>query len=157
MKLSWTYPLYKGGFRLWECKTSLSLANAALFLNLTERRYAVERLGVDPRRALRVRNGIGECFVERAKVLLNRGPSIEPPKNIAFIGRYSDLKGAQYLRAAMLAVLSKNPDSKMGLFGTIMGRDRVLADYPKEFRNRIHVVPTYENDQLPDLLADTTS
>ncbi|HEV2037021.1 MAG TPA: glycosyltransferase family 4 protein [Candidatus Eremiobacteraceae bacterium] len=153
LKLSWAYPIYKGGFRLWECRTSLSLANAALFLNFTERRYAVERLGVDPSRAVRVRNGIGDCFVQNAKSLLNCKPSADSPKNIASIGRYSDLKGAQYLRAAMRSVLSKNPKSTMGLFGTMVDRNSVLAEYPSEIRNRIHVVPAYENDQLPKLLA----
>jgi glycosyltransferase involved in cell wall biosynthesis len=153
LKLSWTYPIYKGGFRLWESRTSLSLANAALFLNFTERLYAVERLGVDSSRAVRVKNGIGDCFVQNAKSLLNRGPSADSPMNIAFIGRYSDLKGAQYLRAAMSSVLSKNPNSTLGLFGTVLNRNSVLADYPSELRNRIDVVPAYENDQLPKLLA----
>ncbi len=153
LKLSWTYPIYKGGFRLWECRTSLSLANAALFLNGVELQYAVERLGVDPSRAVRVRNGIGDCFVQSAKSLLNQKLPIGSPKNVAFIGRYSDLKGATYLRVAMRSVLSKNPHSTLGLFGTMVDRESVLAEYPSEIRNRIHVVPAYENDRLPSLLA----
>lgn len=153
LKLSWTYPIYKGGFRLWECRMSLSLANAALFLNDVELQYAVERLGVDPSRAVRVRNGIGDCFVQSAKSLLNQKLPIDSPKNVAFIGRYSDLKGAHYLRVAMRCVLSKNSHSTLGLFGTMVDRESVLAEYPSEIRNRIHVMPAYENDQLPNLLA----
>lgn len=152
LRLSWTYPLYKGGFRLWESRASLSLAHAALFLNDTELRYAVERLGVDPARAVRVRNGIADRFVANATSLLSGRAPAGAPQNVAFVGRYSDLKGAQETRAAMRSVLCAHPAVRFGLFGTAADRERVLADYPEDVRDRIHVVPAYENAELPRLL-----
>lgn len=152
LKLRWTYPLYKGGVRLWECRASLTLAGAALFLNETELRYAVDRLGVDPARAVRVRNGIADRFVRNATSLLAASPRAGAALNVAFVGRYSDLKGARETRAAMGSVLSAHPAVRFGLFGTMAGRDRVLADYPPDVRDRIRVVPDYENSELPTLL-----
>ncbi len=153
LQLSWKYPVYHGGFRLWECGMSFSHANAALFLSSVDQQYAVAHLGVDPSRAIRVRNGIADCFVERARSLLIRKPPFNPPQNIAFIGRYTEMKGRRYLRLAMRALLSKHPKSNLGLFGTMVDRSAVLADFPSELRNRIFVVPTYDNEHLPTLLA----
>lgn len=152
-KLSWKYPIYHGGVRLWECRTSFALADLALFLNDSERQYAIQRLGVRPNRAAVVKNGIAELFIERARTLLAFPNRIDPPKNIAFIGRYSELKGRRYLRSAMRSILSRYPESTLGLFGVMKESNEVLADYPPEFRHRITVVRTYANEDLVNLLS----
>lgn len=151
-RLSWKYPIYHGGFRLWECRMSFARADAALFLNGVDLNYAVERLGVSPHRAVRVRNGVADCFIDNARRLSESVPPMDRPRNIAFIGRYTPMKGSRCLRLAMTSILMKNPTSVLGLFGTMVDRSVVLADYPKEVHDRILVVPNYDNEDLPGLL-----
>ena len=151
--LSWRYPLYHGGFRLWECRTSFACAHAAFFLNRNDLRYAVDRLGVDRARAVQIRNGIAECFVERAKILLDQ-PAQEPkPRHVAFIGRYSEMKGNRFLRAAMTEILKRHPESRLGLFGVGIAESAVLEDFPRAVQSRIQVLSSYENNDLPELLS----
>jgi glycosyltransferase involved in cell wall biosynthesis len=152
-KLSWKYPIYHGGYRLWECATSFSRAHVALFLNGVDRAYAVERLGVAPHRAVVVKNGIADCFLQTAGWLLTQTSAVNAPRNIAFIGRYTEMKGCVELRTAMRAVLAKYPGSILGLFGTVADAETVIADYPVELRGRIRVLPTYKNEELPRLLS----
>jgi glycosyltransferase involved in cell wall biosynthesis len=151
-KLSWKYPIYHGGFRLWECRISFSHADATLFLNEAHLRYAIEHLGVSPERAIRVRNGIAEHFLERAKALMAATPQSESPQGVAFIGRYEEMKGSRYLGIAMREILAANPSARLGLFGAMIDPSMVLADYPAELRSRIFVMPTYRNEDLPRLL-----
>jgi len=151
-KLSWKYPIYHGGFRLWECRMSFLHADAALFLNDGHLQYAIERLGVHPDRAVRVRNGIADCFIERARSLMTHTLPIYSPSNIAFIGRHSDMKGSRYLCRAMRAILAASPRSTFGVFGAMVDPNVVLAEYPPELRSRIFVVPSYRNEDLPRLL-----
>lgn len=152
-KLSWKYPIYHGGYRLWECAMSFSRAHAALFLNRVDLQYAVAHLGVEPRRAILLKNGIADCFVENARSLVDQAAPADPPRHVAFIGRYTEMKGRVELRHAMRALLAAYPGSTFGLFGTIADPSSVLADYPSELRSRIRVVPTFKNDELPRLLA----
>jgi hypothetical protein len=63
MDQSWKYPLYHGGYRLWEVRHSLISSDVALFLNAGDRNHAIDRLGVHPERALVVRNGISQAFI----------------------------------------------------------------------------------------------
>src|SRR5919202_5146908 len=63
LHLSWKYPLYHGGFRLWEVATSLRCADLALLLNRRDLEYAVEKLRVKRERIRLVANGIPEKFL----------------------------------------------------------------------------------------------
>ncbi len=153
-RLSWKYPIYHGGFRLWECRISFSHANGALFLNNVDLEYAVDHLGVDNRRAVRVRNGIADYFIDNALTLLADTRVARTPRNIAFIGRYTEMKGRNCLRTAMRAILTRYENVKLGLFGTLATGKDVLQDYPSELRSRIFVAPAYSNSDLITLLDD---
>jgi len=63
LHLSWKYPLYHGGFRLWEVVSSLQDADLSLFANHGDLEYGVEKLGVDPGRTRVFANGIPEAFL----------------------------------------------------------------------------------------------
>lgn len=152
LRLSWKYPIYNGGFQLWESKISFAHADGSLFLNGRELRYGVERLGVDPSRALCVRNGIAEHFIDKAGALLASNDEAAVPQNVAFIGRYKTMKGSSHLRRAMSSVLTKYPKSRLGIFGSMLDENVILADFPAEVRDRISVSPYYNNDTLPRLL-----
>ncbi|MDO9713964.1 glycosyltransferase family 4 protein [Paracraurococcus lichenis] len=154
LRLSWKYPIYHGGFRLWECRMSFALADAALFLNETELDYAVKRLGVKHSRAHRIPNGIGGAFVNTAERLTAAECCARQPSNLAFVGSYLERKGVEELRGAMISVLRHFPDAKLSYFGVAADPDAILVTYPAELRTRVSVVSRYRNEDLPNLLAD---
>lgn len=153
---SWKYPLYNGGYRLWECRKSFQLADLLLLLNETERQYARARFGVDAGKIAKLGNGIDECFASVARCLIanDRVALPDAPVNVAFAGRAVFWKGFPFLVEAMTAVLARYPQMKLGLFGTGGTQESVLAAFPDALRPQIVVMPRYENATLPALLAD---
>lgn len=147
--LSWKYPIYHGGWRLWEVARSLRVADVALFLNRADRDFAVSRLGVAPERAVVVHNGISERLVG----LPPPTPAPEGSGRIAVIGSYLPMKGIAYAATALNAWLPDRPGWQVTFLGTGVGRDAVLADYDVSLHDRISIVPRYRNDDLPHLLA----
>ena len=93
LELSWKYPLYHGGFRLWEVEQSLRRSDLMLFSNRSDLDYAVQHLKVSRTKATVVANGIPATF---------RGLPFEPhdgdsrPIRIAQIGTYIPRKGVEY-------------------------------------------------------------
>jgi glycosyltransferase involved in cell wall biosynthesis len=151
---SWKYPLYWGGYRLWECRQSFHFADVSLVLNEAERQYALTRFNVDVGQTEKIGNGIDECFAQIAQRLLRDAPSCtDEPVNVAFAGRAVFWKGFSYLAEAMTGILTRHPAVKLGLFGTGGTVESVLSAFPAEVRDRISVVPRYENEALPELLA----
>lgn len=63
LHLSWKYPIYHGGFRLWEVANSLRGADLSLFGNHRDLEYAVETLGIDAQRVRLFANGIPAEFL----------------------------------------------------------------------------------------------
>lgn len=153
-KLSLLYPIYNGGWRLQEVAMSMRGADAVLVLNSAELRYAVERLRVDPGRALQVRNGIPNALIENARLLLRAPKQDVTVTRIAFIGSFLPMKGVTYLRDAMLQVLVECPQTTITYFGAKDMAGAILPTYPPELHHRVSVVPRFNNSELPRLLAD---
>jgi glycosyltransferase involved in cell wall biosynthesis len=151
--LSWKYPIYHGGYRLWECAVSFRQADVALFLNEPDLAVAIGRLGVGREAAAKVRNGVDQAFIDRATVLAAGEPDAARPRNIAFIGSFLPRKGVEYLRPAAIAVMRDHPDVQLGYFGSGVDARTVRAEYPEALRDRIHVTQDYRNDELPGLLG----
>ena len=149
-RLSWKYPLYRGGFHLWEVATSLRRADLALFLNRYDLEYATKKLNVRPERARIVANGIPEGFLN----LPFEGTPIaqDTPVRIAQVGSYIARKGVKYAAPAVNAILARHPWAHMTFLGTGCSADQVLADYEPSVRSRIKVVPRYVHAELPALL-----
>lgn len=149
-ELSWRYPLYWGGFRLWEVAKSLRGADVALFLNPLERDYAIERLGVEESRAHVVPNGIPDQFL---------ASPLEPPPSgegetigIAQVGGWRYLKGVNDSVAALTEVLARHPNAMASFIGTGVPAEEIHPKFPEELRARIRVVPAYDRLTLPEQL-----
>jgi glycosyltransferase involved in cell wall biosynthesis len=149
IKLSWKYPLYHGGLRLWEVAQSLRVADGAFLLNKEDRRYASEQLNVFYERSIVVRNGLSEVILAAP---MAAPPMTDSQVSIAIIGSYIPGKGVQYAASALNALLPRYPDVRVTLLGTGRSAGVVTADYAAEVRSRIQVVPSYRNEQLPQLL-----
>ncbi len=75
---------------------------------------------------------------------------------VAFIGNWNDRKGAKDWPAIAALVRRRRPGARFLFLGTGLGREQVLGDFPAELRDSIEVVPSYESDDLPGLLAAAT-
>ncbi|MBD2017735.1 glycosyltransferase family 4 protein [Microcoleus sp. FACHB-53] len=150
LRLSWKYPIYHGGFRLWEVATSLRGADLALFLNHRDLDYAVEQLGVKPEQTRLVANGMPEVFLN-----LPFDPTPEAKDatiGIAQVGTYIPRKGISYSVPALNAILDRYPQVKVSLLGTGCPESQVYADFNPAVRDRVLVIPHYTHESLPTLL-----
>jgi len=150
LHLSWKYPLYHGGFRLWEVATSIRYADLVLLLNHPDAEYVVEKLGVNSEQTRIVANGIPEEFLNL--------PFEPMPKAqdsaicIAQVGNYIARKGIEYGAVALNAILARYPQVKVSFLGTGCSEAEVHADFEPAVRDRIRVIPRYSHEALPDLL-----
>lgn len=150
LRLSWKYPLYHGGFRLWEVAMSLRCADLVLLLNRRDAQYAVEQLGVKPERTRIVANGIPEAFLNLA---FEPMPDVENATiGIAQVGNYIPRKGIHYSTPALNTILDRYSQVKVSFLGTGRSQAEVLADFDPKVRDRIQVVPRYSQEMLPTLL-----
>ncbi|MBW4443622.1 MAG: glycosyltransferase family 4 protein [Plectolyngbya sp. WJT66-NPBG17] len=149
LKLEWKYPLYRGSIRLWEAATSMRQSDLVLLLNQRDRDYVVETLGVHPDRAHVIANGIPETMLN---LPFEPTPSESEPIKIAQVSSYIVRKGIQYGTPALNAILKRYPKAEVSLFGTECPTDQVYLDFDPEVRDRVTVIPYYENHRLPELL-----
>jgi glycosyltransferase involved in cell wall biosynthesis len=150
LRLSWKYPLYHGGLRLWEVAQSLRSGDLALLLNQDDADYAIHQLGVDPDRVEIVANGIPAEFLNLPlePTPLDRSATIR----IAQVGSYIPRKGIGYGVPAVNQLLQRHPQVVMSFLGTGCCEDRVHADFDPDVRDRVKVTPHYDHQLLPSLL-----
>jgi glycosyltransferase involved in cell wall biosynthesis len=149
-RLSWKYPLYHGGFRLFEVATSLKDADLALLLNRRDLDYAVEKLGVKPEKARIVANGIPDVFLNLS---FEPTPTAEDATIcLAQVGSYIPRKGVHYGTPALNAILARYPQVKVSFLGTGCSEAEVYQDFEPAVRDRILVIPRYSHETLPNLL-----
>jgi glycosyltransferase involved in cell wall biosynthesis len=149
---SWKYPLYRGGFHLWEVAQSLRCADLAFLLNQLDLKYTVETLGVHLDHVFVTHNGIPDSFLNRPLDL--NAPDTHSPLKIAQIGTYIARKGIQYSVPALNAVLARHSNVKLTLLGTDCPADQVLADFDAALGDRITVIPRFDHLHLPELIKD---
>jgi glycosyltransferase involved in cell wall biosynthesis len=147
-RLTWKYPIYHGGWRLWEVKRSLLLADRAIFANARDLRYAREVLGVPAERLTVLPYGIREHFHKAERV----GSGDDQLLRLAFVGAWLPSKGTQTLVDAVSRIDERDVDFSLTLLGT-REDEGVLAAFPERIRSRVRVVASYDNASLPDLLA----
>lgn len=149
LKIGWKYPLYRASIRLWEVATSMRQSDLVLLLNNRDRDYVVEKLGVHPDRAHVVANGIPEAMLD---LPFEPTPAENEPIKIAQVSSYIVRKGIQYGTPALNALLKRYPKVELSLFGTECPADQVYPDFDPEVRDRVTVIPYYENHRLPEML-----
>jgi glycosyltransferase involved in cell wall biosynthesis len=86
--------------------------------------------------------------------------SAEPPAGpptIGFVGTFDPRKGMCDFPKLVARILGSIPEARFRLLGTagmVPDAAEVLAHFPRRHRPRIEVVPRYEPDRLPAILAD---
>lgn len=149
-RLSWKYPLYHGGFRLWEVRQSLRLSDRVVLLNPLDRDYARDRLGVPAEQICLIPHGLPEPF----RALPPPALLAEGPLRLAFVGTWIQRKGREDAVAVAVALLEQGVAFSLSILGTGAGESEVLASFPAAVRERIRVVPRYRHAELPALLRE---
>lgn len=148
MKLSWKYPLYHGGYRLWEIARSFQLADGAVFLNRDDREYAIRKFGL--RASAVIGNGIPDYLLGLpAPKKLEEG---EKTIRIAIIGSYISRKGIQFAAEALTKVMMQHDGVEVTFLGTQCPPEAVWKDYTHSLHHRIKVIPRFVHEELPALL-----
>ena len=147
---SWKYPIYNGGYRLWEVATSLQHAELVLMLNRRDADFTIETFNIEVDRVHVVANGIPEVFLDLPLEIASEEQ--DSLCHIVQIGTYIPRKGIQYSVPALNAILNRHPQVKVSFLGTCCPADQVYADFDSTIRDRIHVVPRYCHEDLPGLI-----
>jgi glycosyltransferase involved in cell wall biosynthesis len=150
LNLSWKYPLYNGGFRLWEVATSLRCADLVFLLNRQDLKYSTEHLGVSQQRAYVCPNGIPDEFLN---LPFAPAPTLEDSTiRIAQIGTYIPRKGIQYSVPALNRILQRHPQVQVSFLGAACPEEQVHTDFEPSVRDRVKVIPRFQHENLPTLL-----
>ncbi|MFC5701768.1 glycosyltransferase family 4 protein [Cohnella faecalis] len=147
-RLSWKYPIYHGGFRLWEVAQSFRKADGAVFLNQAEQSYGRDKFGMNFTAV--IGNGIPAYLIGReiAQTPLEADSNVA----IAVVGRYGTLKGSLDAAKALAPLMRSRANVTVTFLGTQCEASKVHEDYPAELHARIRVIPRYKHEELPELL-----
>lgn len=148
--LSWKYPIYHGGYRLWEVAQSLRRADRVIFLNDIDRQFAADNLGVVKEKSSVVAMGVADYFYAQAKPAV--AGAAGAPLRLAFLSSWIPRKGSDVLTAAMKTVRAAGIPFELTLFGAGVPSETVLADFDESLRPSITVVPRFKHTELPSLL-----
>jgi glycosyltransferase involved in cell wall biosynthesis len=150
LHLSWKYPLYHGGFRLWEVAESLKTADLALLPNRADLNYAVDNLGVNPNLAQTFVNGVLAEFIGLS---YEETPQAETALiRIAQVSTHIPRKGIHYSVPALNTILARYPYVQVTLLGTVDSEAQVKAAFDPAICDRVTVIPRFDHDTLPVLL-----
>jgi glycosyltransferase involved in cell wall biosynthesis len=148
--LSHKYPVYHGGFHLWEVRQSLVRADAQILPHALDFDYATQWLGVHPDTASIVPNGVADRLLAASPV---SSATMDGPISLAFIGSWIPRKGIRDVVEMTRALVASGTPFTLQLLGTGLGERDVLGAFPEAARANIVVVPRYEPEALPGLLA----
>lgn len=94
---------------------------------------------------------------ERREALAASVASVEArwqKKQIAFIGMWSPRKGSRDWAEIVRQIRARTPEARFLFLGTMISSDKVWKDLEMEPADFIEIVPQFDPDQLPRLLAD---
>jgi glycosyltransferase involved in cell wall biosynthesis len=152
-ELSWRYPIYNGGFRLWEVGQSVRVADAVLVLTEDEREFVVERLHAKAEAVRVVPHGLDDSLLA-APSFAERRQSDDQAVRLCFIGNWIDRKGILDVVRSVELLLSHGTRFDLLVAGAGRQKEDVLAAFPTEAKGNIRVVERYHREDLAQLLAD---
>lgn len=154
-KLSWKYRIYRGGFHLWEVAKSFQYSDLAFLLNRQEADYVIKNFGLPTDRVHIFPNGIPDKFLG---LPFSPTPEIDNIIQIAQVGTYIPRKGIKYSAPVLNRLLFRYPQLRVTFLGTSCYEcstvDAVYSDFDDSVCDRITVIPKYDLEELPKLLAE---
>ncbi|MBV9848955.1 MAG: glycosyltransferase family 4 protein [Armatimonadetes bacterium] len=146
--LSWKYPVYHGGYRLWEVKKSLQQADHCILLNEADCRYVCNNFHVPSERVSVTPMGISDRYCG----LPPPARRADPKLRLAFVGSWIPRKGTKTMVETVMRLRRAGLDFALSIFGS--GKAPVWDDFSATLHERLDVRPEYRNAELPSLLLD---
>ncbi|MFA9558196.1 glycosyltransferase family 4 protein [Evansella sp. AB-rgal1] len=151
INLSWKYPIYWGGYRLWEVSKAIKKSEFSIVLNKNDKDYVVSQFGVAEEKVNIVQNGVPEYFLNQE---FNKEKLDRKIIRIAQVGSYIQRKGIDYSSEVLNKILTKYSNVEVTFFGTGCSKERVLKDYDPQLTDRISIVEKYDHRELPKYLEN---
>ena len=148
-RAGWTTQLYHFHYRLWEVARDLRRARVVFFLNQEDARWAMARLDLSADKIHVLPNGVAE----RLLALPEPAPAPDRPFHLLFLGAWSPAKGADVLPRIAARLFRSDPRFRLTCAGVGEPPERVLAGFAAEDRERVTVIPRYDWEELPPILA----
>lgn len=133
--------------------TSLEQSDVIQVQNRLDAALLIKK-GFDKNKIIVVPNGITE---ERSLSLRKDRELFQKYFTIAFIGTFDFRKGAMDFPFIVKNLLKKYPDCRFKFIGTkglYSTADQVLNFFSKKFQKSIEVIPTFEPEELPEILRE---
>jgi glycosyltransferase involved in cell wall biosynthesis len=153
LDLSWRYPIYHGGLRLWEVAQSIRAADAVLVPTENERRFVVDRLRANEATTRVVPHGIDPNLLRLPTGTERKAPQSRSAR-LCFLGNWFDQKGISDVVETVEALTMRGTPFKLLIAGTGRRPEDVVAAFPTDARARLRVVERYRRHQLAELLSD---
>lgn len=100
--------------------------------------------------------GLSQQRLDAFRLAAHDVPTRLKERTIAFIGTWNARKGARDWPEIVRRIRGLHPGTKFQFLGTALARERVCEEFCPEDRPAIEVIPRFESDQLPSLLAGAT-
>ncbi|MEI6735679.1 MAG: glycosyltransferase family 4 protein [Actinomycetes bacterium] len=139
LRLRWRYRLYHGGWRLTEVRRSIGVADLKLVLNLTEKAYLTEILGVRPASVVITAPVAGQAFDEIA-------PTSPRPYRLLVVGGQQWRKGATDHAVVVETLLRSDPDLEVTWLGI------ATAPVAHDLVHRVRCIERYEPEEFGQIL-----
>jgi glycosyltransferase involved in cell wall biosynthesis len=149
----------RGAARRREVDVALEFADRTIseadLVNVSndDARSELARHGIPPEKIVVLPFGL----TQRARKQLGSVPSTPPIQPVVgFVGTFDFRKGAADFPRIVEAITASVPDVRFLLLGTEglhRGVSQVLAFFPRRLRPKVEVIPRFEPDELPALLA----
>jgi glycosyltransferase involved in cell wall biosynthesis len=125
---------------VWQARLGLRQADVAICLNEEDR--AELHKSLPTARVCKVRNGVGDEFLDAAPADAARASS-----SILFLGSWLPRKGILDLVPAVSSVLRKWPSCTFTAAGTGVDAEPILGAFPADVVSRVRVIPKVSSDQ----------
>jgi glycosyltransferase involved in cell wall biosynthesis len=149
MDLSAKYPIYHGGYRLWEVRRSLATSDATIFLNEIDRRFAVDRLSIAREATFVVPNGAPDALLDR---MVEAPVPHSARLSLVFIGSWIPRKGTVAIVGATKLLVERGIPFTLAVLGAGRRAEEVRGAFGEDVRPFVTIESGYVPADLPSLV-----
>jgi glycosyltransferase involved in cell wall biosynthesis/GT2 family glycosyltransferase len=148
--LSYKYPFYHGGYRLWEVQQSIVRSDHTIVSNETDRDFIIDQMDVSPLLVTAISSGIGGQFIGLAPPA---PVDAAMPLRLVVVGPWTDRHGRRVVVQTAALLHQANVPFTLTLLGSGADEVETRMDFPADARPHIRVMPEYRPSDLPALLG----
>jgi len=130
---------------------TLPRATGIWCVNNEDRAFVLQRYGLSDRRVALIPHACDELFYEPP-----RGEASRAARQLLFVGTWIPRKGTAILGAALPRLISRRPDLRITLAGTIVDEQTVRTSFPEAAQAALTVRPRVSPLELRELYRTST-